>query len=293
MIVLTILAGVLVLLFSNTTLIDIGPLFGIIICFCLLSILTSWLNIHEEITWIRKVAKKGLYIYPIIIVAFVPILMFSTNFPSIIRISLIILLGSVILFFTIFFLLQIFLFTDAAALTGNVVFISLIILWIYLKRFHIMFSGAAITLILILFSVGSYMYGIRCLYIAGKNKFLKYAGFWCSCLITIAFTGFLCKVQHWSGGHILENTTYILLISGTLIVLLALPSSNYFDWQSVHKKILKRLIIPWTLIFVFFILRFLLPELQNIVWNTPAKVSNYGFEMTDYSIENKNGLAPK
>jgi hypothetical protein len=287
---LILLSVLIALIFSDTTITEMGPLSGIICCFCLLSIFTSWLNIHQEFTWIRKAAKRSLYIYPIIIVVFVPILMFVGNFPSFLKIPIIIISGTLVLYFTILFLLQIFLFTDATALTGNIIFISLIILWIYLKRYHILFSGVAITLINLLFSIGSFMYGIRCLYLAGKNRFLKYASFWCSCLITVTFIGFVCKVQHWPGGRILENIMYFLLIPGTLVVLLTLPSSGYFEWQPVHKKILKRLIIPWTLIFTLAIIRFLLPEVQKVIWNSTPKVNNYGFEMVDYGIENKNGL---
>lgn len=283
-----ILTTILVLLFTDTSFMEgPGPIVSIILGFSLLSIISSWILIHEEKTWIRKFSKYSLVLFPLVLVASVPILMFTGIVP------LIMLLNSIILILILFFLMQLFLFADATALKGNAIFIALIITWLIVKRFHFIFNTFSISVICFLFSVGSYMYGIRCLYLVKKNSFLKYTAFWCSCLITISFIGFLCKVQHWPGGGILKNASYILLILGTLVVLFALPSSGYFDWQNVHKKILKRLIIPWTLLFVFFIIEFMLPGVQKFIFNTPAKGASYSFEMKDYDIENKNGIILK
>jgi hypothetical protein len=280
-IVLAILAAVLVLMFSDNTIDEISPLFSIVLAFCLLSIITSAI-VYKDKIWIRKISKFSLIFYPLLIIMAIPVLMFFENILNV-PVSLLILISSP------FFVMQLFLFADAKAITGNAIFIGLIILWLFLKRFHLPFSGYFISIIMFLFSMGSFMYGIRCFYLVGKNSFLKYAAFWCSCLIAVQFLGVLFKIQHWHGGDQFGIAANVLIILGTIVVLLTVPSSGYFDWPTVHKKIFKRLIIPWMLIFTLFIIRFLLPSVHNAIWNTPAKVTN-GFEMVDYGIENKNGL---
>lgn len=270
-------------MFSDNTFDNISPFFFIVLAFCLLSIITSSI-VYKDKIWIRKISKFSLIFYPLFIITVIPVMMIFEN-------SLIIniIAASLILIFSLFFVMQLFLFADATAIAGNAIFIGLIVLWLFLKRFHLPYSGYFISIIMFLFSMGSFMYGIRCFYLVGKNSFLKYAAFWCSCLIAISFLGLLFKIQRWHGGNQFGSASYILLILGTIIVLLTLPSSGYYEWQPEHKKILKRLIIPWMLIFTLFIIRFLLPPVHNAIWNTPAKVTN-GFEMVDYSIDNKNGL---
>jgi cytochrome c biogenesis protein CcdA len=108
--------------------------------------------------------------------------------------------------------------------------------------------------------------------------------------LPVSFLGLLCKLQRWPGGDALLKTGEISLVLLTIFVLLVLPSTGFIDWLPLHKKILKRLLLSWALIFFLFLVRYLLPEANRLLWNSEKNVTLYGFEMKDYEPEIKNGL---
>ena len=97
-------------------------------------------------------------------------------------------------------------------------------------------------------------------------------------------------MQHWPLGGILMYSSNILLPLATIVILLTLPSSGFIEWKSLHKRIMLRLLLPWTLIFFLFLLCYLLPEVDSIVWTRDVVQSSTGFDMPDYDIELKNDL---
>jgi len=264
----------------------IGIIWAILMLLSFLAIMTSYSCFHQEKTWIKRLAKYMFFIYPVILVLSMIIYVKSDNVPLIVA-------GTIIFTFsTIFFLFYIFVFLNASSLNSTIFFIVLIIICIVLKRYHISYSGVLFTLSIILFAAGIYIYGIRCLYVIEKNPFFKYVCFLGSWLITISLVALAWKMMHWPLANLIIITSNILFILGTLIVLLKLPSSGYINWQPLYRKMLKRLILPWTFVFMLFLLRYILPELNSIIWySDPGRIRDIvGFEMIDYDIENKNGL---
>ena len=247
-----------------------------------ISIVTSYFIYHKENAYISKTAKFVFYSYPVIVDLSVFGLINLSNM------LIIVIIISVILFLlTIVALIHLNVFTDATGLTSTIIFTVLIIISILLKRYHIIYSGLVITMVLALFLIGSFIFGIRCLYLGERNKYFKNVTFWGSFIITLMFMGLLWKLMHWPGGNLIITTSNILLPLATVIFLLTLPSSGYTEWKPLHKKIIIRLLIPWTLIFMLFLFRFLLPEVHNIIWNKDVTIVNYGFDMPDYTIELK------
>ena len=136
------------------------------------------------------------------------------------------------------------------------------------ERCHIYYSGLILVMILAFFIIGCLMFGIRCLYLGEKNNYFKNVAFGMSFIITIFFMALLWKLQHWPGGNLLLYSSNILLPLATIIILLTLPTSGFIEWKTFHKRILLRLLLPWTLIFLLFIFRYLLPEVHNIIWTS-------------------------
>lgn len=254
--------------------------------FSLISVITSYAIIYQDKEWIRKSRKYVLLICLISSIASVAALIIF--FKS----TLAIVLAALALFVVILLLLiYIFVFSDPVALKWSIVFILMITFSIIIKRFHLPLAGTLLTISLLLFGMGCFIYGIRCMFLAEKVSYLKYVSFFGSCIITVSFLGLLYKLQHWPGGDILIKIGNISLIIGTLIVLLTLSSSGIINWKPFHQKILKRLLLPWIFIFSLFIIRFMLPELNTIIWQPDrVLVAPFGFNMSDYEIENKNGL---
>ena len=254
--------------------------------FSFISILTSFAIKFQHIKWLRRIARYSLFLLPFLVIIFLITVYFSNNDAAII-------LPSIILFlFMCVALTQIFLYTDALALTGNIVFIMLIIAGIIFKRNHWPLAGWIITFGSAILSIGNFMYGIRCLFLAGKITYLKNVSFLGCCILSVAFLGQLFKLQHWAGAGTLVIIGFTSLIVGTMFILLTLHSSGFIDWQPFHKKILVRILIPWVFIFILYLSRYMIPELNRLIWtpNTDKKVAPYGFGMTDYSIDDKNGL---
>ena len=254
-----------------------------------ISILTSFAIKFQSTKWLWRSAKYSVFLLPFLLIIFLISYYFSNNESAMILPSIILSL------FILIALTQIFLYTDAVSLAGNIVFILLIIVGIIFKRNHWPLGGWIITFGSVMMIIGNFMYGIRCLFLADKIPYLKNVSFLGCCILSIAFLGQLFKLQHWAGAGTLVIAGFSLLIVGTMFILLTLHSSGFIDWQPFHKKILRRILLPWVFIFILYISRYMVPELNSLIWspNIDKKVATYGFKMSDYTIDNKNGLNPK
>jgi hypothetical protein len=257
---------------------------SLLLCFPIIAIFSSYAIIRQDWIWIKKSARYSLILYPVFLILTIPEVMSTENIPLIITLAVLLFIP------TILALMHIFLYTDPTSLTGTIIFIVLIIISLVIKRLHLVGSSVAITLSVTLFAMGSFMYGIRCLFLAERISYLKLTSFFGSCLITASFVGMMFKLQHWPGaGFLLIISTYSILLF-TIIVIFTLPSSGFLDWQPLHKKILRRLLFPWVFLFLLFLMQTLLPELNNIIWNPGSRPNAVGFEMFDYTPDNKDGL---
>jgi hypothetical protein len=248
-------------------------------------IIASYSIVHVEKGWIRTAAKLSLFSSPLYCMGLVFLINGTERqtiilFFAIILLSLLIILG----------LVHIFIFSDAVSLRSTILLLALAALGIIFKRFSLPFSNLIILFSLIFLLLGFFIYGIRCLFLAGKNLYLKYivlAGSW---IIAVSFSGLMFKILHWPAANEFVTAANISMVMLTLFVLLTLPNSGYIEWEVLHKRILRRILLPWMFIFLLFIMRFLFPSLNNIVWGTNENRTPNSFGMSDYSIENKNGL---
>jgi hypothetical protein len=212
--------------------------------------------------------------------------------------SVFIILFVFVLILTLLTLIHLFLYTNAISLTGVIVLLLFIVTGMYFKRNHWPLAGMIMTTFSFLLSVGSFMYGIRCLFLADKIIYFRNASFFGSCALSIAFLGYLFKFQHWAGAGPLVIVGFASQIVVTIYILLTLHSSGFIDWQPFYKKILRRILIPWTFILFLYISRFMVPELNTLIWTPEARKTDrtvpiYGFGMKDYKIENKNEINPE
>jgi hypothetical protein len=269
-------------IYQSLNLVAFSVLFG---TFPLIAIVISFGFKNQERKSLRKLAKYSYVFYPVLLVAIVPVLMFLFDH------TLIMITAVLILFvFTLLALMHIFLFADPGNLLSTIIFLLIIILSIFYKRYHLPLASIFISLSLFLYCLGIYIYGIRCLFLAGKNSYLKYITFLGSCFIAISFCALLFKLQRWPGGDLLRAFSNYSILIGTVVVILTLSSSGYIDWQPLHRKIFRRILLPWILIFALTIMQFLLPRITTIVWGANVERKPNSFQMYDYTIENKNGL---
>ena len=266
-----------------------GPLFIFLYTFPLSSIITLYAIKLKDKSWARRIAKYSLYALPVP-VALVVFLTSTSGFP----VGVIILTVFAMLFFLLTWI-HIFVYADATSVSGVIIILTLLVAGIFMKRNHILYSGIIISLFSMFISVGSFMFGIRCLFLAENITYFRNVSFWGGCVISIAFLGQLFKLQHWGGAGIFSTIGLIFLIIGTLYFLLTLHSSGFIDWKPFHKKILRRILIPWTFIFILYISRYMVPELNTIIWSPDTFIINrtvpaYGFGMKDYTISNIDSI---
>ena len=259
------------------TIIEVIVVWLVFMFFPIASIITSYIVLHSEKTWIRKYARVILYASPIVYAAGVYAINTDIMAMSITGIIIVVLLTYVVL-------LNLFVFSRPEGLSITIIFISLLLAGIIFKRFHLPLAGVLLTISLAFYSIGSFLFGIRCLYYVNSNRFLRLTVFFGGCIVALFFSGMLFKFQHWPGHPVMIPASLILLVAGTIIVLLALPSSGYFEWQEIHRRILKRMILPWGLMFLLFVLRYLLPEVDAVIWTKDDSGVYPGFEMYDYEL---------
>jgi hypothetical protein len=260
-----------------------------LISISLISMLVSYIIVNHHNIKLKKVSKYSLIIYPLFIAAgYLLIVLGNTGrlkYPSTITIIFIVTLFAVITFLS---LLYIFLYTDTAGKRGTLIILFIVFLHFITRRFYIPYRMFTFILSSILISVGSIMFGIRCLYLAEKNTYFKYLAFLGNFFIGISFLALPLKLWGVIGTDNILYFCDFTMVIGTIIILVTFSSSGYLEWQELHKKILKRILIPWIFIFFLFIMRYLLPEVWKFIYSPVNYEKMPGFEMVDYSLKDNN-----
>jgi hypothetical protein len=270
----------------NDWLVDFSGVFSI---FSTIALMSAYAIKFREKRWLKIAAKSSLFLVPLIIALIVWRGWNSGRF-SITEVSLLIL-------FTLLLLTYINLYSKATALAGNIVFLFILVLGMFLKRNHLFGASFAMIAGSGLLSLGSFMFAIRCIYLTEDHSYFRNMSFFGGIIMSISFLGLLIKLQHWPGSGPLLMAGLVLLILGTVFLLFTLHTSGIIEWSPAFKKIFLKLLIPWTFIFFIYFSRFLIPDLYDKIWSpdqtkrTSAPVPDViGFGMKDYEIEKKNGL---
>jgi hypothetical protein len=187
-------------------------------------------------------------------------------------------------------LINVYILSKPESYVGLLIIIIYIILALVLKQTYKQASEEAIVFGLLLLGPGMSMFGIRTLTIVYKNNYLKIISFISGLLIFLVSMEMMWLSPTGSSIRLIIDTFLIFLL--TLIVLLSLPASGYFNWDPLHKKIFKKILIPWIFILLIVSVRFIFPDLNRLFFR--QKPNEYQeFYMRDYQIENKNGLDPE
>jgi hypothetical protein len=261
--------------------------------YSLLAIISSYALNYKHKSWLRKSSRYSLFVFPF--VAGLTIYfgdaeeIYSTGFLFLVALCIILMLTSCI---------HLFLYTKAESLGTISVLLIFLIIGIIFKRFAWPYGGFLITSFSLLIIIGSLIYGIRCLYLAGKNIYFRNVTFYGNFAISLGFSGMMFKFQHWPGGGALSYAGFASLILMTLYILLTLHSSGFIDWPPLFKKVFRKVLIPLTFILLIFISRYMVPELNALLFMPQTKtkervISPYGFDMKDYEIEDKSGSEPE
>lgn len=245
---------------------------------------------YQNRKWLKKTTMISLFLLPVFATG-VYLLGNNTSildsglasFLTIILLCLLILLA----------LIYIFIFRKVGEMRGILVLLLLIIISVVLQRIEISSSAVQDLFLpgfIILTAFGLYIYGMSCLFIIEKNRFLKTISF-IACTIT-AFGSFLFFLK--MAGEKIENLELIYFIPAfimTLVVLLSLPISGYIHWSSLHQRILKKVAIAWIFFLLVFSIRFIYPEFfKQMVYKEYKEYPE--FFLKDYKIPDKNGLEP-
>lgn len=255
------------------------------VVFSFITFSSSFLIISENKLWVKNLDKYYWFAYPILLLSI--ILMMNLN-----NVLLEIFIALILLVIIFPAIAKLFLLNKSSSSKTTIMLLVLIVLCIIYRRYRLPYSPIPLTLSIIWFALGIYMFGIRSLYIIKNNRYLINLSFSVCLLVTLAFLGLLFKLMHWPISGLLLLTSTALMLGVTLIVLFTIPNSNYVDWSVFHKKILRKLLYPWIFVFLLFLFKFLVPELWVKIFPSERvkhKVEA-GFNMVDYPIENKNGL---
>lgn len=252
---------------------------------------------YSERKWLRNIAGVSLYIlffsifgYYLVYDNLIPT---DTNFKIFLEVLFIILISLSCLFV----LINIFLLKEAGKIIGLMVLLLLIVISLILQRFFLTnirtgeYFFTAFIVLTLLTGCGMYLFGVSCLFKVEKNPYLKIVSYLAGLFIAFGSLIF-ALIMSSERVHILELIYFIPAILLTLIVLLSLPVSGYINWTSLHKKILKKIMISWLFFFLTFSVRFVFPEYFRKI-----EIKNYSpgyhFDMKDYELQNKNGLKPE
>jgi hypothetical protein len=240
----------------------------------------SYSIVNSNNNRLRKIAGLSVYICPVLILV-------SPFIYSNADITLSVFLSLIPFLLIVLTSIQLFLYDAPESLRSTSVLLILIIISIIGKKFHLPYSSIPFTIGISWFCIGNIMFAVRCLFISGNNRYFRYLTLFANSLIFFSLLAFLFKVQHWPVANIFIIISTFMMVIGTIIVMIILPFSGYIDWSTVHKKILKRILVPWAFIFFIFLFKYLIPEGWNAFWGTSQVKMLPGFGMVDYHLEER------
>jgi hypothetical protein len=270
---------------------------SIFIWMSIIALISSGLNLtalfsfrYQERKWLRYTAKFSLFLLPLFSLA----IYLLSNYTNVLDSELAGIFSIIVICISILFaLIYIFVIREAEEIRGVLVLLLLIVISVVLQRFDFSISVVEDLFFpgfVILAATGMYMYGVRCLFLVEKNNYLKVFSFLACILTSIGSFAFLFKMLR-GQADILELIYFIPAFLMTLIVLLTLPISGYITWISLHKRILKKIMISWIFFLLIFSIRFVFPDFFKTVVFID-KNPTQEFIMIDYKLVNKNGLEP-
>jgi hypothetical protein len=264
---------------------------------CTFALIISLLNLgvlfsikYQNRKWLKKTTMISLFLLPV----FATGVYFLAQNTSFLDSGLLSFLAIILLFLLMLLaLIYVFILRKVTEMRGILVLLLFIVISVVLQRIEISSSAVQDLFLpgfIILTAIGLYMYGMSCLFIIEKNRFLKTISF-IACTIT-AFGSFLFFLK--MTGEKVENLELVYFIPAfimTLVVLLSLPISGYIHWSLLHKRILKKVAIAWIFFLLVFSIRFLYPDFfKQMVYKEYKEYPE--FFLKDYKIPDKNGLEP-
>ncbi len=184
----------------------------------------------------------------------------------------------------------VFILSKPDSIGGLLIILSFVVLTLVLKQIYKVADTETIAYGFLMFGPGMTVFGIRSLFIIRKNAYLKTLTF-LTCLLIFFVSWEIIWLTPDSNKTILIIYTILIFIV-TFLVLLSLPFSGYILWSQEHKRILKKLMIPWIFILLIVSIRFIFPDLNKLFFREKPNVYQE-FNMQDYQILNKNGLEPE
>lgn len=251
-----------------------------------LSLLIPYFFIYQE----KLKSKKISWLWWLATLLFMMVIIFFGIASEGGRILLMILTGILASFLIAVIVIRLFLFNPESP-RGIIIAMTFLLVAIGMKRMHWPLAGFILGLSSVLMALGMYASGLGSLFMIPKNSFLKYASFIGGLLLAFAFLALLFKFQHWPGAGLLIMAFQIPVLLATLLFILLLPRSDYFEWSKLEKRILGRTMIPWIFFLALVTCFYLFPKGTSFIF--PSGPQGYSFEMyNNYEPENKNGLSP-
>jgi hypothetical protein len=142
----------------------------------------------------------------------------------------------------------------------------------------------------IMMGAGMYLFGLRCFFKIENNRYLKIVSFIACFLIYCGTFEMTFLSATYADISLIIYSICIFLM--TLIVLLSLPVSGFIQWNSLHRQILKKILIPWVFVLLIISVRFIFPELNMLFFREKHDQYQEFHLDENYQIINKNGLEP-
>jgi hypothetical protein len=276
---------------SYTTVVEaiIQMIIGPLLVMSLLNLIFLIANKYQNRNGFRKAVKISTYLFLAFVISiFILIIIKWLFYYTVYGLTVVVVIGSFILM--PFTLIHIFLFNEIKSTRGIVLILLYILISLVLKRLSGWSSEVLVRTSFIMMGCGMYLFGLRCLFKIEKNRFLKIVS-----ILACVFINLGCFEMIGLSATYADITLIIFSISVfliTLIILLSLPVSGYIQWNSLHKKLYRKILVPWVFLMLLVTARFIFPELNMFLFK--EKDEQYQeFYMWDYEIINKNGLKPE
>jgi hypothetical protein len=183
--------------------------------------------------------------------------------------------------------IYVFILSKADSTCGLILIVMYLILCIILYPIYEFADNDTIVFGFFVFGPGLVMFGIRSLFIVQKNNYLIILTSWV-CLLVFLVSWEIIWINP-DNAQITLVIYSILIFLTTILVLFSLPFSGYVQWSEMHKKLLKKLIIPWVFVLLIVSFRFIFPDLGKVLFRD--KQNDFQeFGMRDYELMKMDSL---